>query len=265
LIFKFVKKKIIQHKTDKVNTFKTLHRKRLYEEVATSIKQAIFSGEYRRGDKLPSENELATLFGVSRPVVREAVRYLEITGLLSVRQGATGGAFVSGITSRVLKENVTDLITLGQVSVGHLTEMRSHIDPEISRLAALRADTADLTKLKQSVAISKDPEIGFLDEVENNARFHRLLGRASKNLFYSIIEDIMMDFTVNFLQTVQQAQEILHEPDEHEDILQAVIDRDPERAAQITRGHIQKIGTQMQDLEEVFLELTGQKGAVSST
>ena len=111
---------------DKLKNFKSLQRKRLYEEVAASIKQAIFSGEYSEGDKLPSENELAELFRVSHSVVREAVRYLEIIGLLKVRQGATGGAFVSDINSRVLKENVMDLLTMGQASVGQLTEMRTH-------------------------------------------------------------------------------------------------------------------------------------------
>ncbi len=249
-----------------LKSFKSLQRKRLYEEVAASIKQAIFAGEYRVGDKLPSENELAELFQVSRPVVREAIRYLEITGLLTIRQGATGGAFVSGINSRVLKENIIDLLTLGHLSVGQLTEMRTHIDPEIARLAALRAEAEDFRELEQSVAISKspNPEIDFLDQVKNNARFHRLLAHASRNLFYAIIEDVIMDFTVEFIQTVQLEHEILHEPDEHEDILQAILDRDPDRAAVITRQHIEKISSQMKALEDVFLKLSAQKTVVNS-
>ena len=248
---------------NKLNNFKNLQRKRLYEEVVASIKQAIFSGEYRVGDKLPSENEMAGLFHVSRPVVREAIRYLEITGLLTVRQGATGGAFVSSINSRVLQENVKDLLTLGQVSVGQLTEMRTHIDPEIARLSALRAEAEDLKELARSVALSKsiNSETGFLDHVENNARFHRLLGRASNNLFYAIIEDVIMDFTVKFIQTVQLEHKVLHDPDDHENIFQAVLDRDPDRATAITREHIEKIGSQMRALEEVFLKLSGQKAA----
>jgi len=248
---------------NKLKSFKSLQRNRLYEDVAASIKRAIFAGDYCVGDKLPSENELAELFQVSRPVVREAVRYLEITGLLAVRQGATGGAFVSGITSRVLKENVMNLITLGQVSVGQLTEMRTHIDPEIARLAVLRANTEDHRELEETVAFSKnlDPETSFLDQVKNNARFHRLLARASHNLFYAIIEDVIMDFTVEFILTVQLEHEILHEPDDHEAILQAVLNRDPERAAAITREHIEKIGAQMKSLEQVFLKISAQKTA----
>lgn len=246
-------------------SFKSLQRKRLNEEVVSSIKQSIFSGEYHVGDKLPSETELARLFQVSRPVVREAIRYLEITGLLTIRQGATGGAFVSGINSRVLQENVKDLLTLGNVSVGQLTETRTHIDPEVARLAALRAEPEDLKQLERSVALSKslDPKVGFLEHVENNARFHRLLGYASHNLFYAIVEDVIMDFTVEFIQTVQLKHNILHNPDDHEDIFQAVLNRDPDRATVLTREHIEKIGSQMRSLEEVFLELTSQKTTAS--
>lgn len=250
---------------NKTHNFKSLQRKRLFEVVAASIKQAIFSGVYPVGEKLPSENELAGLFQVSRPVIREAIRYLEITGLLTVRQGATGGAFVSGIDSRVLHENVKDLLTLGQVSVSHLTEVRTLVDPEIARLAALRAEAKDLQKLEQSVALSKslDPEIAFQDQVENNARFHRLLGRASHNLFHAIIEDVIMDFTVEFILTVQVEHEILHNPDDHDDIFQAVLDRDPDRAEAVTKEHIEKIGSQMKALEDVFLKLSSQRQATN--
>jgi DNA-binding FadR family transcriptional regulator len=258
---------MLSNKINKYSNFKSLQRKRLYEEVAASVKQAIFSGVYRVGDKLPSETELAGLFQVSRPVIREAIRYLEITGLLTVRQGAIGGAFVSGINSRVLKENVKDLLTLGHVSVGQLTEVRTHVDPEVARLTALRAKAEDLKELERSVTMSRslNPEIGFLDHVENNAHFHRLLGRGSHNLFYAIIEDVIMDFTVEFIQTVQLEHEVLHDPDDHENIFQAVLDRDPDRAAAITREHIEKIGSQMRDLEEVFLKISGQKVAPTSS
>jgi DNA-binding FadR family transcriptional regulator len=143
--------------------------------------------------------------------------------------------------------------------------MRTHIDPEIARLAAVRVDVADHEELRQSVDLSKNisPDIDFLDQVENNARFHRLLARVSHNLFYAIIEDVIMDFTVEFIRTVQLEHEILHEPNDHEDILQAVLDRDPDRAAAITRAHIEKIGSQMMELEEVFLKLSSQKTAAS--
>jgi GntR family transcriptional repressor for pyruvate dehydrogenase complex len=242
----------------KPSSFNSLQRKRLYEEVAEALKKAIFVGEYRVGDKLPSETELAEVFQVSRPVVREAIRFLEVTGMVTVKQGATGGAFVSGISSRILRENVMDLLILGNLSVRQLTETRAHIDPEIARLAADRADEEDLIELEKSVRLSQDQNSGmdFDEQVENNARFHRLLGRTSKNPFYSIIEDIIMDFTVGFVLTIQPDHEVLHDPYDHDEILRAIMAHNPVKAVTATQRHIEKIGAQMEALEAVFLSIS---------
>ncbi len=249
----------------KVEPFKRLQRKRLFEEVAQSLKRAIFSGVYPIGERLPSENELTRIFGVSRPVVREAIRYLEITGLLTIRQGATGGAFVSGINSRVLKDNLKDLLILRQVSVEQLTEVRMLVDPAIARSAALRAQPDDLEKIAQCLKFSEemDPATQFAATVKNNALFHRLLGQASYNLFFAIIEDVIMDVTVEFILTVKREHEVLHDPDEHRNIFRAVADHDPDRAADIMRMHIEKIGSQMKALEDVFLKLSLRNAAAS--
>jgi DNA-binding FadR family transcriptional regulator len=242
----------------KFGNFISLQRKRLNEEVSEALKKAIFVGQYRVGDKLPSESELAEVFHVSRPVVREAIRFLEVTGMVTVKQGATGGAFVSGISSRILKENVMDLLILGNLSVSQLTETRAHIDPEIARLAADRALEEDLIELEKSVRLSQDKNSGldFSEQVENNARFHRLLGRACKNPFYSIIEHTIMDFTVEFMLAIQPDHEVLHDPNDHGEILGAIMAHDAVKAVAVTQRHIAKIGAQMEVLEEVFLSIS---------
>ncbi len=244
--------------------FSSLQRKRLYEEVADVIKQAILAGDYGVGDKLPSEIELSGLFKVSRAVVREAIRYLELTGLVTVKQGATGGAFVSEMNSKILQENIKDLLISRNTSVSHLTEIRAHIDPEISRLAALRANEKDLKELEKVVLLSKgrEPEINFMENVENNAKFHRLLGRASHNLFYSMIEDIIMDLTVEFILIIKPIGEVLHDNEEHQMIYQAILNRNPDRAISITQRHIGHIGEQMVRLEKAYLGLVKEKKAL---
>lgn len=241
--------------------FNSLQRKRLYEEVADSIKQAIFAGDYEVGDKLPSEMELSGLFKVSRPVVREAIRYLELTGLVTVKQGATGGAFVSGMNSKILQENVKDLLVSRNMSVSQLTETRAHIDPEITRLAAVRANEKDLRKLEESILMTQGQaaETDYTKNVENNAEFHRLLGRASRNLFYSVIEDIIMDLTVEFILLIKPVEEVLHDNEEHRMIYQAILDKDPDRAVSITQKHIGHIGDQMVKLEKAYLGLAKEK------
>ena len=243
---------------DKLTNFGSLQRKKLYEEVAEALKKTIFRGEYQVGDRLPSENKLAEAFSVSRPVIREAIRYLEVRGLVTVRQGATGGAFISGIDSKILKENIIDLLVLGNISIGQLTEMRAHIDPEIARLAAVRADEKDIMELDKSVRISQDKysTIDFSEQVENNARFHRLLGRASKNFFYTIIEDTIMDFIVEFIFNIQPEHQVLHDPNDHEEIFQAIKDHDALKASSLATKHVENIGVQLMAQEALFLRIT---------
>ncbi|RLB00563.1 MAG: FadR family transcriptional regulator, partial [Deltaproteobacteria bacterium] len=118
-------------------------RKRLYEEIAEVLKKAILSGDYRVGDKLPSEMELAERFGVSRLVIREAIRYLELSGLIEVRQGATGGAFVRELDSKIIRQNLSDLLFFRKISVSQLYEVRMYVEPEVARLAALRRTEED--------------------------------------------------------------------------------------------------------------------------
>ncbi len=241
--------------------FNSLQRKRLYEEVAAAIKKAIFEGDYDVGDKLPSEIELSKLFQVSRPVIREAIRYLELTSLVTVKQGATGGAFVSGMNSTILQENVKDLLTSGNMNTSQLTEIRNHIEPEITRLAAVRANEKDMRKLEESLLLTqgKAAEKDYMKNVQNNAEFHRLLGIASRNLFYSVIENIIMDLTVEFIILIKPVEEVLHDNDEHRMIYQAILDKDPDGAVRISQKHIAHIGEQMVKLEKDYLGLAKEK------
>ena len=220
--------------------------------------EAICSGVYRVGDKLPSETELAKRFRVSRLVVREAIRYLELRGLIEVRQGAKGGAFVSELTPRVVQENMRDLLLLGNISVSQLAEVRTHVEPEVSRLAAVRATKEDLEKLEESIVLAETGEPG-IEYVKNNVRFHRLLGRASHNPFYSVIMDCIMDLTENFVLTIKPVKEVIHDRTSHKEIYRAILEREPERAAELTLKHIQDITQQMRKLESIFLQLINKK------
>ena len=210
------------------------------------------------GDKLPSEIELSEAFQVSRPVVREAIRYLELTGMVKVKQGATGGAFISEFNSRVLQDNMRDLLIARKVSVSQLTELRMHVEPEVARLAAMRRTDKDLQEMKQSVSRSSQDLTGE-DYVKNNANFHRIVGRASQNLLYSVVQDCIMDITEEFIGTIKSVQLVLHDPSEHTEIYKAILDREGDLAAAITREHTIKIGNQMQQLEKLYLEMIQEK------
>jgi len=220
--------------------FNNLQRKRLYEEVAEALKEAILKGDYQVEDKLPSEMELAEQFNVSRSVIREAIRYLELTGLVTIKQGATGGAFVSEMNTRILQTYMRDLVSFENISVHQYIEIRHYIDPEVSRLAALRATEKDLEYLEQSVFLSKTGKPG--DEfLINNMGFHQLLGRASHNPFYIAIEDCLVELSIEFIKIIKPVDVDLHDYKEHDAIYRAVSDRDPERAIAATQKHIETV------------------------
>lgn len=233
--------------------FVNLQRKRLYEEVSDALKEAILRGEYQVGDKLPSEKELAEAFNVSRAVVREAIRYLELTGLVKIKQGATGGAFVSEMSSNILQTYMRDMVAFGNISVSQYIEIRRHIEPEVSRLAAIRASDSDLEYLEQSVLLSKTGKPG--DEfLINNMGFHQLLGRASHNPFYIVIEDCLVELSTELIKIIKPEDVDLHDYKEHDAIYRAVLERDPERAFGATQIHIESVSEQVLGYERLYQE-----------
>src|SRR5580692_12809086 len=114
-----------------------LHRGRVHEPVAEQIRQAIFNGLIATGHKLPPEREMAEHFQTSRVALREALRALEKEGLITVKRGAGGGAFVanSDHALNALADSLTTVVRLGPAKSSDLTEMRSILEPEIAKLA----------------------------------------------------------------------------------------------------------------------------------
>ncbi|MBI1893742.1 MAG: FadR family transcriptional regulator, partial [Candidatus Rokubacteria bacterium] len=111
---------------------------RASQEIAQQLRDAIYSGHLLPGDKLPSERELVRQFESSRVTVREAIRSLEMAGLLSVKRGYGGGAFVADVDLRPLKESFSTLLRLRKVTIAHLTEVRLLLEPHLAALAARR-------------------------------------------------------------------------------------------------------------------------------
>ena len=120
--------------------FKPIKQPRISEEVFNQLKEAILSNDFRAGDRLPSERDLAEQFQVSRVAIREAIRALENNGFVSIRQGAAGGAFVTDLTFEQLASACLDLFLANKISIHELHQVRMLIEPEVARLATLNAN-----------------------------------------------------------------------------------------------------------------------------
>jgi GntR family transcriptional repressor for pyruvate dehydrogenase complex len=213
---------------------------RVYEHIALQVEHAIFQRRLRHGDKLLSERELAAEFGVSRVVVREALRTLQLKGLLEVKKGATGGYFVRHADAEVLKEGLRTLVILGEFTVAHLAEVRVSIEPEVARLAALRSTPKDKQALaalleQRALASAAGEDVGMLD-----LEFHRLVAAASHNPLYVALLDSLMTLEADLVVPMKLFDSEDHQmvDDDHRDIFSAIIDGDAARAWDTMRHHV---------------------------
>ena len=100
--------------------FKPIKQMRVSEEVAGQLKESIMLGHFKDGDRLPPERDLADAFQVSRVAIREALRTLENAGFIRIRQGATGGTFVTDLTFQQLSNAFLDLFLAEKISIPEL-------------------------------------------------------------------------------------------------------------------------------------------------
>lgn len=165
--------------------FTPVRRSRSFDEVARQIEDAIASGRYSTGDRLPNERALCQSLGVSRSTLREALRALEALGIIEVRLGTTGGIFVSTPDAQQVGKALEALMRFRRATARELAEFRTSFEGETSHWAALRADDADNERLGELAATVR--ETAFREGntweqiVDVDVQFHEAVAAASKN------------------------------------------------------------------------------------
>jgi GntR family transcriptional regulator, transcriptional repressor for pyruvate dehydrogenase complex len=139
---------MVEHMTIAAPILERLTREKLNEKIVTRVKELMFANQLQIGHKLPSERELMQQTGVSRAVVREALRSLEQSGLVEIRQGATGGAFVISDLEKPIFNAAHTLYSQGKLTLGHFVEVRKAIECVSVRAAVAKASHADISRLR---------------------------------------------------------------------------------------------------------------------
>ncbi len=185
-------------------TFVTVQSQRAFEEIETQVRKLIATGQLKPGDRLPSERALSTQLAVSRNTLREALRSLEIAGLVELRKGSAGGAFISAGKPQVIVNALSDLYQLGAINAQQLTEARVWIESLIVRVVCERATEEALAELEcnvsQAVAAEKAGE-NFKRSMLH-LEFHSLLARATRNPLLTIAMDGIMGIMREFVLTL---------------------------------------------------------------
>jgi GntR family transcriptional repressor for pyruvate dehydrogenase complex len=219
--------------------FETIRRNKVYEEVARQIQNHILE-RLKPGDVLPPERELAQNFGVSRSSVRDAIRSLELIGLLEPQQGR--GTVVCEPSSDTLVGPLAAILVQKRKLVGELLDVRKIIEPALARRAALHATAAQIADMEQIVERHSEKVRRGEMAIEEDSEFHYRIALAADNSVILRIVDVLMDMLretrQRSLQTGGRPQKSLAG---HQRILAALKRHDPMASESAMLRHLEEV------------------------
>ncbi|GAA1403497.1 FadR/GntR family transcriptional regulator [Pseudonocardia kongjuensis] len=232
-------------------SLRAVHRIRpAYEQVADQIRALIVEGDLTPGDRLPSEGEVASAFGVSRGTVREAIRILTAANLLYSVRGAHGGTFVTRTDPSVLRDHLeTGLGILSgtdAISLDELLDTRMLLEVPAARLAAQRRTDEQLVALREAVeAAPPDADVRY----QHHRRFHTELLEASGNRLLQLVTAPVFGVIRSRFVIPPSRRKIWGEIEaDHEEILGLVEAGDGDGAAEAMRRHLVRLNAFYQSM-----------------
>jgi GntR family transcriptional regulator, transcriptional repressor for pyruvate dehydrogenase complex len=222
--------------------FSPINLGRVSQVIVDQVRLLLRQGRLKPGDRLPSERELCERFGVSRVTVREALRVLEAGGLVEIRVGARGGAFITSPSKARVGEGLADLLQLSSLTAAQVTEARMVFELGIVPLVVARATAEDIAELRalcrsQAEALERDAYT-----MEMSAEFHVRVAACTHN---AAIEMLVQSFHGPLLMSLQEAHVVAplmgrRGSREHLDFVRAVERGDADAAHEIMRKHLQR-------------------------
>jgi GntR family transcriptional repressor for pyruvate dehydrogenase complex len=225
--------------------FDVIRRNKVYEEVAKQIERLILK-KLQPGDKLPSERELAEMLQVSRGSIRDAIRGLELMGMVEPRQGA--GTIVREVSAESLTNPFANALKHRQELVGELLDFRKMLEPPLAARAATHASPDEISEMEEILQRQEAKLSQGEASIAEDAEFHYSVALASGNSVVLKVLDILMDL---LRETRKRSLQVKGRPQKslagHRRILAAIKRRDAEAAKAAMRRHIE-------DVEEIVLE-----------
>ena len=225
--------------------FRPSHTRRAFEEICERIREQLALGVLKPGDKLPPERDLAQQLGVSRNVLREALRSLEMAGVLRLQKGVKGGAFIrEGDTSR-MNVVMRDMLSLGTISVRELSEARMDVLDLVVRLACANGRRGDFDALDQNIERTDlaTKEGRLLDRVECSRDFYKLLAVATGNKVIAMILDSVTEIHMRFVyaKVASSGVAMPRLVERRRQFLVALRERNVSAATRLLRSHLEAV------------------------
>jgi GntR family transcriptional repressor for pyruvate dehydrogenase complex len=225
--------------------FEVIRRNKVYEEVAKQIERLILK-KLKPGDKLPSERELAEMLQVSRSSIRDAIRGLELMGLVEPRQGA--GTIVKELSAESVVNPFAKTLKQKREMVAELLDFRKMLEPPLAARAATHATDEDIAEMDEILQRQEAKLALGEPAIAEDTEFHYSVALASGNSVVLKVLDVVMDL---LRDTRERTLQVEGRPQKslagHRRILAAIKHRDAEAAKAAMRRHVE-------DVEEIVLD-----------
>jgi GntR family transcriptional repressor for pyruvate dehydrogenase complex len=212
---------------------------RLSDKVAEMMLETILSNRLQVGDRLPSERELGEQFGVSRTVVREAVRALAAKGVIEVRSGS--GLRVAAVDASAVSESMRLYVRGGGLDFEKVHEVRRLLEVHTAGLAAERAEETDVASLREvherMTRDADDVDAASLDDLE----FHRRIALATHNELYLVLMDSIGRALIDIRRANLGSGSAPATLAQHAEILESIAAHDAARARTAMAAHLEAV------------------------
>lgn len=236
---------------DQKELFRPIKSRRTFEEVSGSIKELIFDGTLKPGDKLPSEAQLSQQFNVGRQTIREALRLLEYSGFIAIKQGGGGGPVIKDTLLSSISELFVDAFRMKKITIQDLALTRLEIEKVIIGYALDNADESDVADLRENVARARKKIDQGIRATEENFEFHILLAKASKNHMFVLVMRSLMAVHADVISRTGFDFEISRNVVRaHERVVDAFEKNDREETIRRFEQHLSGVSDQLQALVE---------------
>ncbi len=226
--------------------FKTARVNRISHNIVEQIRENILAGKLKPGDRLPSEKDLSNEFGVSKASLREALRALESLGMLEVKQGMSGGAFVKEVDLETARNNMFNYIFFQNPSIGEFTQLRTLIEPQVAEIAANKITDADFEYLEDNLNRTRENMDSGPFYYDLDTKFHHRIAQISGNRLICFVIDSLKNAIVQIkLQLELDRDFSIQVYKAHMRIFDALRKRDPQNARAEMHRHIVEVDERM--------------------
>jgi GntR family transcriptional repressor for pyruvate dehydrogenase complex len=229
--------------------FERVKQNRIFERIVDQILEAIFRGDLKPNDKLPSENELTQIFGVSRVTVREAIRALEQDGVIEVRQGVLGGAYIKEMDLDNVVERIENVLQLTNVTFQQLAEARAILEKIILReVIPSRMKKEDLERMDANIETA---ELHFKngrnsERLLANFEFHTMMTEMSGNPMIILMHKLIVNLSIYFFENVEPSVPMIKKTlEDHKRIVELLKRGNLKSAADLCSRHIQEVSARI--------------------